>query len=569
MTKILFKTAILLSISVVLNSCNDVFDDLAINPNQPSMAAQFTTPEGVNQAVATCYGYISTPRLFGANASKTTILRSDEASSDAAYGKPGMFGASLNSSDYVVQQPFGLLYSCASQACYVIENIDGVEFGDQELKNAYKGEAYFWRAFTHYYLLMTYRNVSPMRHMPLDSKDYVRPVESPEAVWDFIIEDLNNAISLLPNKGYWSADNAGRITAGAAASLKGKCYLYRSGIEPKYGESSTTYYNEAAAAFGEVINGTYGAYDLVEYGNNFDVANEYNDESVFEMQFQGDVINNSFNPGTAKSALFFDSRGLMLPGTGDGYEGVVHKWLYDEFARSIDKDGYTDIRMFSTLFFNDLDPAIKLRPSQRLTGPGGYKFEEIYTTQDFASSNVLNPRARNYKAAILKGLDLALPMRNDNPTQVLGVGTGTEEFIYNQPRANGVNWRYIRYADVLMMYAEAVVMGGTATAGSADAAFQKVTDRANMPSKGGITMDDIKKERILEFALEGHRFFDLLRWGDVSARFAQLTSSDLHFKRYVPSEEYSGFVENKHEWLPIPVSELESNPYAKQNSALY
>lgn len=560
---------ILLTISTIafafgITGCNKVFDELAINPNQPSMDSYFTTPQAVNEAILTCYGYIQTQRCFGASASKTTIIRSDEASSNSDYGKPGMYGESLNSSYYTIMQPFGLLFTTASQASYVIENIDKVAFGDEKLKNAYKGEAYFWRAFAHFYLLTNYRNIAPIRHMPKDASDYVREIEDPNAIWDFICEDLGNAKNLLPEKGYWKGANVGRVTAASAAALNGKAYLYRSGIEAAFGSNSKTYYDEAAAEFDEIISGKYGTYSLVnDYSWNFDVAHENNDESIIEFQFVGDVENNAFNPGQANSGLAFDTRGIMLPGTGVGYEGVVHDWLYDAFVNSIDKDGKTDIRMFSTMLFNDMDAAIKLRDGQRLTGPGGYHFEDYYPNGDFTS--VANTRTHAYKAAILKGMDLSMPMRNDTPTNITGVGASTKEYIYNQPRAHGVNWRYLRYADVLMMYAEAVVSGGKQGTMSAADAFNAVRTRANMNTKGAITLEDIKAERVLEFALEGHRFFDLLRWGELANRFKSLEVSDPNFKKLISDTDYQGFVTNKHELLPIPIDEIESNHFAKQN----
>jgi len=544
-------------------SCNDVFDDLAVNPQQPSMDSYFTTPEAVNEAVMTCYGYVQTQRSFGASASKTMIIRSDEASSNSDYGKPGMYGSSLNSSYYTIMQPFGLLYSTASQATYVIENIDKVEFHDQEQKKAYLGEAYFWRAFANFYLLTNYRNVSLIEHAPAGMEDYVRPVTAPELVWDAIAADLELAKNNLPAKGYWKGDNLGRVTAAAAAALRGKAYLFRSGIEPLYGTDKRTFYSEAAAEFNQIIKGDFGTYSLVEYAHNFDVAHENNNESVFELQFLGDVENASFNPGSATSGLAFDTRGIMLPGTGVGYEGVVHDWLYNAFANSIDKDGYTDIRMFSTMFFNDLAPEIKLRPGQRLTGPGGYHFEDMYPNGDFTSAG--NTRTHVYKAAFLKGMDLSMPMRNNDPTAITGVGAGVKEYIYNQPRAHGVNWRYIRYADVLLMYAEAVVNGGQQGAISAADAFNQVRTRANMPTAGGVTLDMIKNERALEFALEGHRFYDLLRWGDLNNRFKELERTDPNFKKLISATDYEGFTPNKHEWLPIPIEEIESNPHAVQN----
>lgn len=559
----IFKYITLSCVAIGSVGCNDVFDELAINPQQPSMDSYFTTPEAVNEAIMTCYGYVQTQRSFGASASKTMIIRSDEASSNSDYGKPGMYGSSLNSSYYTIMQPFGLLYSTASQATYVIENIDKVDFYDQKLKNAYLGEAYFWRAFAHFYLLTNYRNVALIKHAPKGMSDYVRDLSTPDEVWDAIAEDLLLAKENLPEKGYWTGDRIGRVTAAAAAALRGKAYLYRSGIEPLYGTSSKTYYDEAAKEFDDIIKGSYGTYSLVDYAHNFDVAHENNNESILELQFLGDVENAAFNPGTATSGLAFDTRGIMLPGTGVGYEGVVHDWLYDAFANSIDKDGYTDIRMFSTMFFNDLDPQIKLRPDQRLTGPGGYHFEDMYPTRDFSS--VANTRTHVYKAAFLKGMDLSMPMRNNNPQSITGVGAGVKEYIYNQPRAHGVNWRYIRYADVLLMYAEAVVNGGQQGSISAADAFNQVRNRANMPTVGGLTLDMIKNERALEFALEGHRFYDLLRWGDLAERFHELERIDPNFKKLISETDYEGFTINKHEWLPIPISEIESNPKAKQN----
>lgn len=278
--------------------CDNVFDDLAVNPNQPSMSSYFSTPEGVNDAVLTMYGYLSTQRALGASGSKTQIIRSDEASSNSDYGKPGMFGSDLNASYYTIEQPYTLMYTTASQASYVIETAQNVDFrGNEELRNIYIGEAYFMRAFAHYYLLINFRQVSPVRQMPRNSDDYVRPVEKPAEVWKFIQEDLAMAKELLPKKGYWSENNTGRVTKGSAAALSGKAYLYQSGIEQHYGEDKSSYYSEAAKEFDDIISGVYGTYSLTEkYEYNFDVSHENNDEALFEIQFLGDVENTSFNP---------------------------------------------------------------------------------------------------------------------------------------------------------------------------------------------------------------------------------------------------------------------------------
>lgn len=573
--------AFVLAGGLTLQGCNGIFDDLAINPNQPSMGAYFSNPAAVNDAVMTMYGYMSTQRCLGASGSKTTIIRSDEASSNSDYGKPGMFGADLNASYYTIEQPYTLMYTTASQASYIIETAPTVDFsGNEELRNAYIGEAHFWRAFAHYYLLINFRNISPIRRMPRDGNDYVRPLEKPAAVWDFIQEDLIQAKALLPVKGYWDSKNAGRVTKASAAAMLGKAYLYRSGIEQHYGEDKSVFYNEAAKEFAEIISGMYGAFDLTtNYADNFDVAHENNDESILEFQFLGDVDNAGFNPGLATSGLAFDTRGLMLPGAGVGYEGVVHNWLYEAFANSIDKDGNTDTRMFSTMIFNDLDADIHLKSDAsgnpvRLEGPGGYKWEQLYPSKDGKEgfATISNPLARPFKAGIKKGIDCSMPVQTaaDGTPSLVGVGAGVKEYVYNQPRAHGVNWRYIRYADILMMYAEAVISGGTQAGEMTPVqAVNKVRQRANMSDLPSVTMNDIEKERILEFALEGHRFYDLLRWGKLSRRFAELQESDPNFKKFVSADDFKGFTVNKHEWLPIPINEVNSNPYITENNPGY
>ena len=123
----------------------------------------------------------------------------------------------------------------------------------------------------------------------------------------------------------------------------------------------------------------------------------------------------------------------------------------------------------------------------------------------------------------------------------------------------------MRYPHVLLMYAEAVVNGGQAGSMSAAAAVNEVRRRANMTELGGVNMDIIKHERVLEFALEGHRFHDLLRWGELNERFKQLEREDPNFKKLISDNDYQGFTPGKHEWLPIPIDEIESNPYAVQN----
>lgn len=555
---------ILASAIVLMNiSCNKQLNQLSVNPNQVTLDSYFTSPEAVNAGVIAIYGYLTTPRNLGASGMKMDLSRGDAISSNADYCLPGQYNSSLNPSWYTLVQPYALMYTAALQATEVIKTAPGIAFKDTVERNAYMGEAYCLRAFSHFWLLIHYRNIALINDIPEDRDAFIRKQVTPAEAWDFIISDLKEALTLLPTKDYWGDKDLGRVTQGSAAGLLGMVYLYETGIESHYGQGGVSYYQEAAQVLGNLIEGKYGSYHLMDnYEDNFDAAHENNAESILEFQFKGDLVNTGFNPGFSNSGLQNDARGLWAPMQGGSQESVVHDWLYNAFIASKDAQGYTDKRMFGTLIFDDLAPEVKVpvngsgQRAYRMTGPGGETWEELYPPKDgktgFATLNRTD--ATPYKAGIRKWLDLSLPLHDP----------GNNQLWYGNPRANGANWRYIRLAGVYLMYAEAVLEGGKAGSISALQAVNRVRERAHMPLLNTLTMDDIKRERILELSLEGHRFFDLLRWGELKTRFQFLENTDSHFKQF-SLLGYDGFISGKDEWLPIPIDEIESNANFKQN----
>ena len=560
-----YNKVIISALAVVglsLSSCDNVFDELAVNPNQQDVASFYTNPESVNKGVIGIYSYLTTPRALGVAATRLMANRGDEGSDRTDYGVPGQYCASLTPSWYTIVEPYALFYTAASQACQMIEVIPAVKFANEEMKNAYLGESYFLRAFSHWFLFLNFRNIPLMDSFPKSSKDY-KPQSDPETTWDFIISDLKRAKELLPKKGYWKGDNLGRVTKASAAALLGKAYLYRSGIEPKYGKSSKTYYDEAAECFDEIIRGDCGNFKLVDnYDDNFKVATENNDESILEFQFVGDAVNTGFNPGLSNSGVWRDPRGVQPPSLVSNNANVIHQWVYDAFIASKDAKGKSDSRMFGTLVFDDTASEINAKEGDMVRVFDGKRFNEYYTKVDEKTGEVtkgfaiVSEQAGKYKSACRKGLDWTLPTKNPGNNMWIG-----------NLRANGVNYMYIRYADVLLMYAEAVVSGGKQGKLTTVQAVNEVRTRksVNLPELGSVDMDVIERERILELTGEGHRFYDLLRWGKLASRFHELETSDPNFKQYNISA-YLGFKEGKDEWLPIPVDEVEGNPYITQNN---
>ena len=548
MKKNIYKIIAVSLLLATTTACEKTFDELASNPNQQDINGFYNTPQNINKGVIGIYAYITTPRAMG-TAGRLQINRGDESSDASDYGAPGQYSAQLTSSWYTIVQPYALFYTAASQACQMIEAIPNVNFSNQQLKNAYLGEAYFLRAYTHWFLFLNFRNIPLMKELPKSAKDY-KPQATPEEAWDFIISDLKRAKELLPEKGFWKGESIGRVTKGSAIALLGKAYLYRSGIERYYGNSTTTYYNEAAAEFNELILS--GKYRLVaDYNDNFKVATENNDESIFELQFLGDVTNTGFNPGLSNSGVWRDPRGYLPPTNKNASSSVIHDWVYNTFVNSKDASGHTDPRMFGTLIFDDTKPEINARTGDEVRIFDNKTFREYYGAKGFG---VAKAQANKYKAACRKGLDWTLGTRNP----------GNNFYMWNG-RANGLNQIEIRYADVLLMYAEAVVNGGTQGSLSALDAVNQVRARVGMPAVASVDMNVIENERILELTQEGHRFFDLLRWGKVVQRFRELEASDPNFKQYNTSP-YLRFQENKNEWLPLPVDEVEGNPYIQRNN---
>jgi len=126
------------------------------------------------------------------------------------------------------------------------------------------------------------------------------------------------------------------------------------------------------------------------------------------------------------------------------------------------------------------------------------------------------------------------------------------------------NWIIQRYADVVLMYAEAVNSGGAATNGSAEAALNQIRARAGIPTVSGVASaaltDSIRVERRREFAFEGQRWFDLSRWGILDATVQAKTQQ---MQTLFPGE--TGVHGAPSNLFPIPDGQINSNSQLTQN----
>ena len=313
---------------------------------------------------------------------------------------------------------------------------------------------------------------------------------TPAAVYTQIEKDLNEAIPDLPATVAVSTE-AGRLSKGAAQAILGKVYLYD-------GKGAL------AAAQLALVNGTpggtsqYGYRLLANYSDLWVTSNKFNTESILEV---------------AHSAVGNSDWGWWGSGSDEGNSVNV----------------MVGPRSYSR-------PAGSTAPDL----PSGWSFNVF--TQDFYDAIKLDPRfgATVFDLKALKAagkadyipgymdtgyfLNKFLPRKSDVRT-----GGGALELNYKQ------DTYAIRLADTYLMEAEAL----GATGSRAQSLLDAVRSRVGLPSVP-VSLAAIKAERRLELAGEGFRFFDLVRWGDASAKLGS-----------------RGFVAGKNEVFPIPYRELQ------------
>lgn len=382
----------------------------------------------------------------------------------------------------LLESEWGANYEGIYRANVVLEKVPPIVM-DEALKARILGEARFIRAWNFYNLVTMFGGV-PLADHVLAPSEYNLPRASADEVWNLVEQDLLEASRVLWRRSEYPAEDLGRITQGAAQALLVKTYLWRQ----KWAE---------AKALAETIVQS-GEYQLVaDYADIFPEYGENNSESVFEIQYMnasgGNWGKNNANEGSFTN-VFQRARGQFA---GYGFNIPTQDFV-DEFF----KEGFEDPRLKSTVF--------------RIGEPMGDR--GVFTIEATGGA----PYAY-YPKKYFNNKSEDAPFGDPNPN-------------------GGSNDRVIRYADVLLMHAEAAWHVGDENA--ARASLNLVRARVDIPAvtaSGQALLDAIYRERRLELGLEAHRFFDLVRTG-----------------RAVPVLGPLGFVGGIHELFPIPQSQIQA-----------
>jgi tetratricopeptide (TPR) repeat protein len=479
------------------------------DPNAPTTAVFWKTADDAQKGVNAIYSTFHREGLCRWNFF-ITIIRADEGWSTSP--NPDIqnnYDRFINNDLNFYNGTWADMYIGVQRANQVLDNVPSINM-DAGLKARYLGEAKFLRAFFYYHLATFWGNV-PLQLAT--SKPTDLPATSSQAqVFAQVEKDLTDAAAALPAS--YSGNDVGRATKGSANALLAKAYMQQRNFQA------------ALQPLQAVIQS--GVYDLTaNYQYNFLSTTENNKESVFEL---GNALNPNDNHDddtqlNGEDNLNYGSSipPFFAPRPIGFTDGQAQRWLVGEFEKEKTAGGGRDPRLDVTLLFDSTD----------VRGPD---FSMIYG-QSFTSRYGTNDADVWFRK-----------MLNDNN----GTSTGDS---FHSPN----NYRFIRYADVLLMYAEC--LNETNATATAYQYVDKVRVRAGLPSLTsalpGMDHDhflaQLKHERITELTGEGHRFDDLARWGDLGP---QLSTRDAGFQN---------FKKGKNEFLPIPQQDLDINPNMKQN----
>jgi len=378
-------------------------------------------------------------------------------------------------------------YEGIARCNIVLDKIVPFSFEDEAKKNQFIGEVRFLRALFYFNLVRVFGDI-PLILNEMKNIDLAYGIgRTPvNEVYEAMEADLIFASQNLPS--FYTGTNVGRATSGASKGILGKIYL----TQKKYAE--------AVQILKEVI--TSGQYQLLSNFNDlWKTDNKNNKESLFEVQFKKQAGMGTGSNYSARYTPYLSGVELIGVATTEGGYNIPTEDLMNDFSS-------LDLRKVSTI-------------------------AEGYTDQ-----------AGNYTSGLS--------------------GRHTKKFLgsYTNGQAAEDNWPLLRYADVLLMYAEALNEISFQPTGEAFTYLNQVRNRAGLASLGASSADDlnipnqlafrvaIEKERRLELAFEGHRWFDLVRTG-----------------RALNVLQSKGYAIQEYQLLfPVPQQQIDINPkIIKQN----
>ena len=559
-----------------LTACSKFLEEQV--PQATLIQDEVKNPEYIDNVLITAYaGLLSIEDMNASFSLWNYDTRSDDAYVGGAEFSDGAPFHNLEKStgiktdDWPFSSIWGKFYSYLSRVSLSLDMLAEADQSNTTIQQR-TGEMKFLRAYGHFQLKRLFKKIPFVNKLNMTEADYLNLSNteySNDEGWQQIVNDLQDAYNVLPEV----QKEKGRPTKAAAAAFLAKVYLYKAYHQDDANTNQVTSINQDDLQ--KVIEYTdpklYSNYGLEsDLHNNFRPEEQYENgkECIWAVQY-------SKNDGTTYGNLNFSNR-LVVP-----YIPKVHESGCDFYKPSLnlvnayvtnsnglpllDSTPATDYTVGSS---QTVDPRLFVTVGM----PGTpYMFNTTYMMS--ASGNWSRSGGTyGYYCSLKQNVDPDL--------------TNIYIFSADNQWASSMNRVVLRYADVLLMRAEALAqLGQTAEAvAQVNQVRQRAADMADNSIvsgyktkygvhyavgmySGSYTKEEalkiVKMERRLELAMECERFFDLVRWGDVATVINQFYSSESQKMTFLKDAQFTA---NKNEYLPIPHEQMAaSNGHYTQN----
>lgn len=499
MNKLKISKYILLPFAaLMLTSCLD--KDIEVPSTQILATVYYDTDEQVNMAVTAAYdpmGWVWQNLRWGASLKTYGNFASDDAYTGGndefdqpTYQACDTYTVSPSDPGFNLEAMWTAYFKGSLRAGLILENVAGAN----EVQKQAIAQAKFLKGFYHFYLARMFGGLPIVEGVPLPDGLVARSTY--EETLAYCASVLEEAIASgdLPQRNGTADPASGFATEASAQALLGKVRLYQKDY------AGVIDVLEKVAA-----NGSYQLED--DYWRVFKPTNKHGIESIFEINFSSNV--GAGNEGNADIYL-------MGPRGGVGFNDTITSgWGFNQPTQSL-VDAYNEqndnVRLHGTVFFSDSLQA----------------WYNVYLGND---TEIIwqSPRDGYWD-------------RKHYPDPSINPSLAHSRMVNNDI--------ILRLADVYLMLAEAYVRNGDGA--KAAEYVNKLRVRAKLPSFGSVTLEQVKKERRLELALEAERYFDLVRWtGDADQIDADHVLGPLGYANGTPGTNTKGL-------FPIPQVEINS-----------
>lgn len=558
-----------------LGSCDDFLDHQ--KPQGTLDETQVKDPSRIDNLVISAYAIFMSAEDINSSFSMWNFdVRSDDAykggngTSDGDVFHQLEISQGILTTNWNISDMWTRLYNCISRVNTALAQLEQLDANSYQQKDERIGEMKFLRAYGHFLLKRLYKNIPFVVNPNLSVEDYNNLSNTEytnDEGWGLIIKDLEDAYKVLPVK----QKEVGRPSKAAAAAFLTKAYLYKAYRQDNAQSNEVTSISaddlKKVVEYSDPSIYQAGGFDLeADFHNNFRPEPQYENgvESIWAIQY-------SMNDGTKLGNLNW-SYGLIVPNIAGVTDGGCDFYKPSQNmvnAFRTNAEGLPYIDTFNDKDYNKASDYADPRLFLTVGMPGlPYEFNSNYMmdeTDTWSRSHGLY----GYYVTLKQNVD------PDCGFLIKGSWWGTPE-----------NRIVLRYADVLLERAEALVQLNDGRIDEAIALVNKLRTRAkqslsaisNYETDYGVRINIatykgsydqaqalkiVKMERRVEMGMESERFFDLVRWGeaaDVLNKYYAEEAGDCSIYKDAK------FTKNKNEYLPIPFSQISaSNGHYTQN----